>query len=627
MKKSIQVAKCLVVVVTLLITTLATPLSTVPKVEASGVAGWIRSVVETLVNTIATIQLNGFIGATDVGSNIRYVANCGPNAIIQDFVLGFGPTPATETGAGTNHMELGFDVVDPFQEFEGDFVITSATAGLQTCTVDLMDSDFFAHEVETITFNEEPPIIVPATLNLVKMVDNTMGGAATPGSFTMSYAGPVGIPSHAGSAGGTLTSDLAAGQSFTISETSVPNYIATFSGSCPNGAITLAAGLNTCTITNKFYPSATITFNKVVINDEDPPNTGTKSPANFNIHLKQNGVDVIAAFAGGPGIVKGPFSPGIYTASEDPDSGYTATFTDDCNESGTISLLGVNKICTITNNDRSPGGSFVCSDGTPVHNSAMCITDTSAENTDMPITTHSASGDNYMKVKAVDATLIPGDKQSELDSLMTVAVGHSIVIPEAKIEIEKFDFPAFTGTTVGTTTGEITDLKLLVASSTPNPNGTTDVTMSGSGDFTLVFPSGSTTTNANGTITIDMNGVVTPGQNGYQTFTVNVGGSNATLVFNGSLGATGPFQMGINWDTITFGTPTFCPFIYNFPLTPFNPSVSAPVTGQDALSGATTIPGFNVGVNLAPSPFINFESSYLNEINPPDQNSTFPGNF
>ncbi len=79
---------------------------------------------------------------------------------------------------------------------------------------------------------------------------------------------------------------------------------------------------------------------------------GTAVPSNFNISVKNAGVNVPgspAAGAAAPG-TSYTLSAGTYVVSETANASYTQSFTGDCNTSGSVTLAaGDDKICTVVN--------------------------------------------------------------------------------------------------------------------------------------------------------------------------------------------------------------------------------------------------------------------------------------
>lgn len=115
----------------------------------------------------------------------------------------------------------------------------------------------------------------------------------------------------------------------------------------------LAFGSTVTTDANTITVPTTLNVVKTVVND----NGGTAVAGDFNVHVKLNDVEVSGSPAIGlvsPGRAYS-LAPGTYVVSEDANSSYTATFSGDCNSSGSVTLVrGDSKTCTITNNDVVP---------------------------------------------------------------------------------------------------------------------------------------------------------------------------------------------------------------------------------------------------------------------------------
>ena len=176
-----------------------------------------------------------------------------------------------------------------------------------------------------------------ASLTVTKVVVNDNGGTSQVADFTLK------VGTNTVTSGVEVNLPLG---TYAITETgsTLPGYTATFSGDCDtSGNITLELNNDlTCTITNNDNPPQTgsITVNKVVVND----NGGTNVAADFS--LKVGNTTVTSGTAANIAI-------GTYTVAETgPTSGYTATFSGDCNANGQITLVAnANLTCTITNND------------------------------------------------------------------------------------------------------------------------------------------------------------------------------------------------------------------------------------------------------------------------------------
>ena len=101
-------------------------------------------------------------------------------------------------------------------------------------------------------------------------------------------------------------------------------------------------------------PPATLKVIKRVVND----NGGTKTPADFILHVKSGMSDVSGSPAAGSASgMTYTLLPGTYSVNEDAvPSGYTQTgISGDCASSGAVTLAsGDSKTCTITNDDAPP---------------------------------------------------------------------------------------------------------------------------------------------------------------------------------------------------------------------------------------------------------------------------------
>lgn len=136
---------------------------------------------------------------------------------------------------------------------------------------------------------------------------------------------------------------------YTVTETNFPNYVGTFSGDCDaNGVVTMNAGdVKECIITNDDFVPATLTVNKVVVND-----SGGIRPVNeFPLYIDGNPIVTGQTVT---------LPVGSHTVSEAFDSGYIGVFTGDCDMNGQVTLAsGDAKTCTLTNNDVPVGLTIV----------------------------------------------------------------------------------------------------------------------------------------------------------------------------------------------------------------------------------------------------------------------------
>ena len=190
-------------------------------------------------------------------------------------------------------------------------------------------------------------------LTVVTVVNNGTTGATTQASaFQMKVDGT-------NIAQGVSNTQTAG--SHTISESGPSGYSASYSSSCPGGAVSLSYGEDKiCTVTNTaIAPKLTVT--KIVNNN----NGGTMHVSDFPLRI-----DSTIVISGVQNIV----SAGLHTISEISNSGYSGTISGDCASNGTLTILpGDVKACTITNDDIQPkltvtkivsGGSAVVSDFT-----------------------------------------------------------------------------------------------------------------------------------------------------------------------------------------------------------------------------------------------------------------------
>ena len=117
---------------------------------------------------------------------------------------------------------------------------------------------------------------------------------------------------------------------------------------------TVTTDTDTITVPNCAPAPATLHIIKTVINN----NGGVATASSATIHVKSGLADVAGSPQAGavsPGTAYS-LAAGTYVVSENPLVGYNAAFSGDCDSSGSITLLaGVDKTCTITNDDIAPG--------------------------------------------------------------------------------------------------------------------------------------------------------------------------------------------------------------------------------------------------------------------------------
>ena len=191
----------------------------------------------------------------------------------------------------------------------------------------------------------------------------TLAGPRGTASGTVSFfvCGPSIVSNPDCSTGGSAAGSAAVSSAGTATSAA---YTATQAGRycfraqySPDMFAPYSPGIHTNLTTECFevvLPLGTLRVIKQVVND----NGGTKTAADFNLHVKSGGTDV----AGSPGAGSATgtvytLASGTYVVSEDaPPAGYAQTgISGDCAADGTVTVAaGLQKTCTITNNDISP---------------------------------------------------------------------------------------------------------------------------------------------------------------------------------------------------------------------------------------------------------------------------------
>lgn len=116
-----------------------------------------------------------------------------------------------------------------------------------------------------------------------------------------------------------------------------------------NGAVTLDTNTITVAVCD-VVATGNLYVVKEVVNDSGRNAT----ISNFNLHVKLSGTDVSGSPATGTGTPGTAYAliAGTYVVSEDVASLYTASFSGDCDASGSVDVVaGEDVTCTITNND------------------------------------------------------------------------------------------------------------------------------------------------------------------------------------------------------------------------------------------------------------------------------------
>jgi hypothetical protein len=180
-------------------------------------------------------------------------------------------------------------------------------------------------------------------LKVIKDVVNNNGGTKTYADFTFKTSASDTARSFDAttSPDGEKVVSLPAGSSYSVAEVeaNTGGYATTYSAGCSGTVV--EGQQQVCTITNDdIAPKLTVT--KVVKND----NGGTKQVSDFPLFV--NGNLVLSG-------VQNVFNAGQAAATETNQSGYTASFSGDCDLSGLLNMaIGGVYTCTITNSDQ-PG--------------------------------------------------------------------------------------------------------------------------------------------------------------------------------------------------------------------------------------------------------------------------------
>jgi uncharacterized repeat protein (TIGR01451 family) len=247
-----------------------------------------------------------YIGDTEVTSGKAHKVNSGVEYTVSEDQLD-GYTASTWGG-----------------DCSADGKITLNSGENKTCTITNSDSQ--------------------SKITVIKKVINDHGGTATVDDFNITLTDST-LEFDAGVKEGDTTTYTATvfgdvNKEYTLSETVAGTGYDMESLECSlgsNGVFTLPEGEDvTCTIVNNDI-QPTLTVKKVV----DNGTYGDKQVSDFTLYVSGNKVT--------SGEVN-KFNAGDYTVSEDNLDGYVATFSDDCDSDGNVTLnVGDNKVCTITN--------------------------------------------------------------------------------------------------------------------------------------------------------------------------------------------------------------------------------------------------------------------------------------
>lgn len=207
-------------------------------------------------------------------------------------------------------------------------------------TVDVAFRAVQARHNASFVCNDNEP--ATATITVIKLITNDNGGNNVTGNFQLFVDNGV----QTTNVTSNVPTNVSAG-AYTVGETGVPGYVASFSGDCDSsGAVALSSGDNkTCTITNNDQ-EAHITLVKNVVNDND----GTATPGSaWGLRIDGNVVPNNSSVTVN--------SNAAHTINEDGRAGYhfvSITGNAKCPAvlGGTATLdEGESITCTITNDD------------------------------------------------------------------------------------------------------------------------------------------------------------------------------------------------------------------------------------------------------------------------------------
>jgi uncharacterized protein YegL len=257
----------------------------------------------------------------------------GGSAAVSDFT----PTLTDALQTVSNHIFGNPIVLAPGTYQVGE---TGGPSGYATSFTDETDNCTSTGQVSVVAGQSYTCVItnddIGGTLTVVKVVTGD-GAIHGPADFELWITPEVG-PALATATG--QSQPLPPG-TYTVSETTKPNYSPSFSGDCnSNGVVTLALNQHkTCTITNTFVPprvNGTLIVNKVIVGDDGA------SPGNFSFQV--NGNSAIAFDADGSNELT--VQAGLYTVVEVADPNYATSY-QNCTEVEVV--VDGTQTCTITN--------------------------------------------------------------------------------------------------------------------------------------------------------------------------------------------------------------------------------------------------------------------------------------
>ena len=277
--------------------------------------------------------------------------------------VGFTTAPAT-TPLGI-HPNYGPGVPTPTARIDAGSALATGLA-TQTCTF-----NFAAGAIDLSTDTTHGPIGVytPGVYCSTGAMNIGVGGITLSGSGTYIFRA-VGALTSTDNSHITLSGASACDVFWTPTSATTLGANTTFAGTIIDNANAISVGANTTWIGRALSlgagtvttgdtdtitvptcaTAATLHVIKLVVNG----NGGTAVPANFTVHVKNLGADVLGSPALGtaaPG-TSYSLSAGTYVVSENVNTSYVQSFGGDCDSSGNVTLSsGGDKVCSIINTD------------------------------------------------------------------------------------------------------------------------------------------------------------------------------------------------------------------------------------------------------------------------------------
>jgi hypothetical protein len=308
------------------------------------------------IEAIDFIEVSGFAAEITLEASPPSVPQEGGSIELVALVLDNAFEPLE--GAGVNFItEVGTLASRGLVLTDASGVATDILTVTSSQIAAAANTSFFTVSAEVEGIESDPVTIRIegiTSLTLVKEVDNAGGGTGTSTQWELAATGPSPFSGF-----GTASSSDVWGSDFepgvySLSESGPSGYTTTgwtcTGGASPSSPITIEEGqLVVCTILNSFG-GATLTLQKNVINDSDPPGTATAS----DWTLTATGP---TTFQGSGSGVTRVVDPGSYTLSESGPADYTADPWICSGATGvtgnTVTLsAGDEATCTITNRDQ-----------------------------------------------------------------------------------------------------------------------------------------------------------------------------------------------------------------------------------------------------------------------------------